>query len=246
MTQAAHTAQRSRWPGAVGWGMTMVALVAVAWFTTDLLRRCTPSEMAEGAGRGAAALVTSLKDALKPSVVVNPVAVLRGEDDSPRLVVWTQTLDVTVPLAEEAWYGDTYSQVVARNCRVQFVIPLDRMTDRDLLVTPGSDGEPARMVVLAPRPRLDTQMLVIAPESLEFTERRTGLNYVTGLFGGMDRDRLVKLLRPQLLEAGSAPALRKRAEAAAREFFEKRLAEMLRSDLRMGRDVVVDVRWVEE
>jgi hypothetical protein len=41
------------------------------------------------------------------------------------------------------------------------------------------------------------------------------------------------------------PAVRARAEQSGREFFEKRFADWLRSDLRLGRDVVVDVRWVE-
>jgi hypothetical protein len=39
--------------------------------------------------------------------------------------------------------------------------------------------------------------------------------------------------------------VRARAESAGREFFEQRFADWLRSDLKLGRDVVVDVRWTE-
>jgi hypothetical protein len=56
---------------------------------------------------------------------------------------------------------------------------------------------------------------------------------------------LVRQVRPRLLEAVSDPKVRARAEDAGREFFEKRFAEWLRSDVRPGRDVIVDVRWVE-
>jgi hypothetical protein len=60
-----------------------------------------------------------------------------------------------------------------------------------------------------------------------------------------NRDALIRQLRPKLLEAVSDPAVRAQAERSAREFFEKRVAEWLRSDLRLGRDVTVDVRWTE-
>jgi hypothetical protein len=55
----------------------------------------------------------------------------------------------------------------------------------------------------------------------------------------------VRQLRPRLLEAVSDPAVRARAEQSAREFFEKRFSEWLRTELRMGRDVTIDVRWTE-
>jgi hypothetical protein len=128
---------------------------------------------------------------------------------------------------------------------VQFVVPLDRMTDRDVLLVPGSEGEPARIVVLAPRPRVDAEMLSIVPESIEFTERNTGLRYARSWLGMDNRDAMVRQLRPKLLEAVSDPDVRARAEQSAREFFEKRFAEWLRTELRMGRDVTVDVRWTE-
>ena len=42
--------------------------------------------------------------------------------------------------------------------RVQFVVPVDRMNDQDVVFIPGSGGEPARIVVIAPRPRVDTEI----------------------------------------------------------------------------------------
>jgi hypothetical protein len=63
---------------------------------------------------------------------------------------------------------------------------------------------------------------------------------------GMDnRDQVVRQVRPKLLEAMSDPEVRARADEAGREFFAKRFAEWLRGDLKLGRDVEVDVRWVE-
>jgi hypothetical protein len=63
---------------------------------------------------------------------------------------------------------------------------------------------------------------------------------------GVDnRDELVKHLRPRLVEAVSRPEVRARADRAAREFFERRFAEWLRAELEIGRDVEVEVRWVE-
>ena len=109
----------------------------------------------------------------------------------------------------------------------------------------GSGASPARIVVLAPRPRLDAEMLAVAPESIEFTERNTGLRKARGWMGLDNREELVKALRPQLMEAMGDAAVRARAEEAGREFFEKRFAEWLRGDLKLGRDVEVDVRWVE-
>jgi hypothetical protein len=88
-------------------------------------------------------------------------------------------------------------------------------------------------------------MLSIVPESIEFTERNTGLRYARSWMGMDNRDALVRQLRPKLLEAVSDPAVRARAEQSAREFFERRFAEWLRSELRMGRDVAIDVRWTE-
>lgn len=226
--------------------MTLVALLAAAWFAVSLLNRCTPGSIAEGIGGGIADAAQSVRDLLKPSVTVSPVVVLRGEDSSPKLVVFTHTADVVVPIEEAVpYWGTTYSQATARGSRAQFIIPMDRMTDRDLVLAPGRDGEPARIVVIAPRPRVDTDMLVIAPETMEFTERNTGMRSLTRMFSGPDKDRLTKLLRPALLEAMSKPDVRARAEKAGREYFEKQFAEMLRSELKIGRDVVIDVRWVD-
>jgi hypothetical protein len=88
-------------------------------------------------------------------------------------------------------------------------------------------------------------MLVIAPESIEFTERNTGLLYARSWLGMDNREQLTRSLRPRLLEAAGDAKVRARAEQAGREFFEKRYADWLRSDLRLGRDVVVDVRWTD-
>lgn len=239
MTEAAPTAHRSRWPGVVAWALTLVAILALAWMTVSFISRCTPAGIAEAAS-------ANIRDLLKPTITVSPLVVLRGEDRTPKLVVFTHTLDVTVPLSEEAWYGSSYSSAEARNCRAQFIIPIDRMSDDDVLLTAGKEGEPARIVIIAPRPQLDTDMLVIAPEDIKFTDRKTGLTYVTRLFSGPDKERLTRLIRPAAVEALSDPDLRKRAEEAGREFFEKSFAEMLRSELKVGRDVVVQVRWVDE
>lgn len=247
----------ARWPGVVAWICTLIAAVVVVWMGLNFLGRCTPGgiaqgagegagRFAEGAGKGAAALVTSVGALLKPEITVSPLTVLRGADDSPKIIVYTHAADVEVPLEDEAWYGGTYTRALARNCRAQFVIPLDRMTDRDLVLVPGGNGEPARILVIAPRPRLDLEMLVIAPESIEFTERSTGLRRVTSLFAGPDRERMVRLIRPALVEAMADRALRTRVEEAGRRFFERNLAEMLRSELKVGRDVNVDVRWVDD
>ena len=236
--------------------VVVAGLVAAAWMTTSCLRQCTPGGIASSTGdavRGnireigeqARATLRTLDDMLKPSVVVHPLAVIRGEDPSPKLVVHTLATDVAVDAVEDHWYGDTYSRIVARNCRVQFVIPLDRMTDRDLVAVPASGDAPARIVVIAPRPRVDAEMAAIDPESIEFTERNTGLRYARSWLGMDNRDAMVRQLRPKLLEAVSDPAVRARAEQSAREFFEKRFAEWLRSELRMGRDVTIDVRWTE-
>ena len=140
---------------------------------------------------------------------------------------------------------ESITRVEARNCRAQFVVPVDRMTDRDIVFVPAGEREPARIVVLAPRPRLDTDMLAIAPESIEFTERNSGLRYARSWLGMDNKDQLVRQVRPRLLEAVSDPAVRARADEAGREFFRNRFAEWLQGDLRLGRDVVVDVRWTE-
>lgn len=231
--------------GVLSWGLTCAAAVAIAWFAFDWLRQCTPAEAMRAGGGEARKLVATLADALKPMAVTNPLVVLRGEDRTPKLVVFTHAADVSVDLVEDTWYGDTYSRVEAKNCRAQFVVPVDRMTDRDVVFVPGKEGEPARIVVLAPRPRVDAEMLAIVPESIEFTERNSGLRYARSWLGLDNRDQLVRQVRPRLLEAVSDPKVRARAEDAGREFFEKRFAEWLRSDVRPGRDVIVDVRWVE-
>jgi hypothetical protein len=251
LAHGAAVAPRSRWAGVVTWGLTLAALLAALWFATSLLNRCTPATIAEGAGRGIgqglAAAAGNLRDLLKPSVTVSPLVVLRGEDRTPKLVVYTHMADVIAPIEETVpYWGSTYSSATARGCRAQFIIPLDRMTDRDLMLAPGGEGEPARIVVLAPRPRVDTDMLAISPESIEFEERNSGMRTITRMFAGPDKERLTKLLRPALLEAVSRPDVRARAEQSAREYFENQFAQMLRSELRMGRDVVVDVRWVDD
>lgn len=249
-------ASATGWPRAASWTVTVAAGVAVAWFGYDLLRGCTPAAVvSSGAdavdrtiasgGREVRATIKEIADVLRPTVVSRPMAVLRGEDDTPKLVVFTHAADIGVELVEDTWYGDTYSNVQARNCRAQFVVPVDRMTDADIAFLPGGEGEPARIVVTAPRPRVDTEMLVIAPEFIEFTERSTGLRYVRGWFGVQNRDRLVQQIRPRLLEAVSDPALRARAERAGREFFENRFVEWLNDGVKPGRDVVIEVRWTD-
>ena len=225
--------------------ITAAAAVAIAWFAFDWMRQCTPAEAMRAGGGEARRIVGTIADALKPTAVTNPLVVLRGEDGTPKLVVYTHTADVAVDLVQDTWYGDTYSRVEAKGCRAQFVVPVDRMTDRDLVFVPGREGEPAKIVVLAPRPRVDAEMLAVAPESIEFTERNTGLRYARSWMGLDNRDQVVRQVRPKLLEAMGDPRVRARAEEAGREFFAKRFAEWLRSDLRLGRDVEVDVRWVE-
>ena len=244
------------WPRVASWAVTVAAGMAVAWFGYDLLRSCTPvSVVSSGAdavdrtiaagGREVRATIKEIADVLRPTVASRPMAVIRGEDDTPKLVVFTHAADIGVDLVEDTWYGDTYSNVQARNCRAQFVVPVDRMTDADIMFRPGGEGEPARIVVSAPRPRVDTEMLVIAPEFIEFTERNTGLRHVRGWFGAENRDQLVQQIRPRLLEAVSDPGLRGRAERAGREFFENRFAEWLVEGVKPGRDVVIEVRWKE-
>jgi hypothetical protein len=233
------------WPSVASWALTLAAVVGVSYFAIDLVRQCTPTAIVGAGAAEARATIATLADALKPSVSSTPLVVIRGEDPTPKLVVHTHAADVEIDLVEDHWYGDTYSKVQAKGCRAQFVVPLDRMADRDVLLVPGSEGEPARIVVLAPRPRVDAEMLSIVPESIEFTERNTGLRYARSWLGMDNRDALVRQLRPRLLEAVSDPAVRARAEQSAREFFEKRFAEWLRTELRMGRDVTIDVRWTE-
>ena len=225
--------------------VTAAAAVAIAWLAFDWLRQCTPAEVARAGGGEARRIVQTIADALKPTAVTNPLVVLRGEDRTPKLVVYTHAADVAVDLVQDTWYGDTYSRVEAKGCRAQFVVQVDRMSDRDVVFVPGREGEPARIVVLAPRPRVDAEMLAVAPESIEFTERNTGLRYARSWMGLDNRDQVVRQVRPKLLEAMSDPAVRARADEAGREFFAKRFAEWLRGDLRLGRDVEVDVRWVE-
>ena len=225
--------------------MACGALVAVAWLVLDLLRQCSPVAVVQAGGSEARAALKSLADALKPAVSSTPLVVLRGEDDTPKLVVYTHAADVEVELVEDHWYGDTCSRVAAKGCRAQFVVPLDGVTDRDVVLVPAQGGAPARILVLVPRPRVDEQMLAVAPESVVFTERNTGLRKARGWMGLDNREELVKALRPQLMEAMGDAAVRARAEEAGREFFEKRFAEWLRGDLKLGRDVEVDVRWVE-
>ncbi|MBL9141686.1 MAG: hypothetical protein JNK53_07450, partial [Phycisphaerae bacterium] len=171
MSEPAPAAVKSRWPGVVAWGMTLGALLAALWFGLGLIGRCTPASIAGELGGGIANAASNLRDLLKPTITVSPVVVLRGEDTSPKLVVYTHIADVVAPIEESVpYWGTTYSRATARNSRAQFVIPMDRMTDRDLVLAPGRDGEPARIVVIAPRPRVDTDRLVIAPETIEFTE----------------------------------------------------------------------------
>jgi len=234
----------------------MLALVAIVWFAVDLLRQCTPTAVVQAGSEGAGTVIgkagtevratlKSIGDVLKPSVTTAPLVVLRGDDATPKLVVFTHLADVAVDLVEDHWYGDTYSRVEAKNCRVQFIVPVDRMGDRDIVFVPGQEGEPARIVVLAPHPRVDGEMLAIVPESIEFTERNSGLRYARSWLGIDNRDQLVRQIRPRLLEAVSRPEVRAKAEEAARRFFEQRFAEWLRGDLKLGRDVTVDIRWTE-
>ena len=234
------------------WVLTLIAAVAIVWFVTDLLRQCTPAKVVSAGGdaavetiREARAALKDIGDVLKPSVMNTPLVVLRGDDTTPKIVVFTHMADVSVDLVSDTMFGDTYSRIEAKNCRAQFVVPVDRMTDRDVIFIPGTSAEPARIVVLAPRPRVDGEMLAIVPESIEFTERNTGLLYARSWLGMDNRDQLVRQLRPKLLEAVSNPLVRTKAEQAGRDFFEKRFAEWFRSDLKIGRDVIVDVRWTE-
>lgn len=264
-----------------GWPMAAAAVV-VAAIAFGTLRQCALTEVVRAGGDEARRTLQTLADALKPSAVTNPLVVLRGEDRTPKLVVYTHAADVAVDLVQDTWYGDTFSRVEAKGCRAQFVVAVDRMTDRDVVFVPGGGGGGrgegggrgadgaggagggrgadggggsaggtgasegvARIVVLAPRPRVDAEMLAVAPESIEFTERNTGLRKARAWMGLDNREELVRALRPQLLEAMGDPAVRARAEEAGREFFAKRFAEWLRGDLRLGRDVEVDVRWVE-
>ena len=44
---------------------------------------------------------------------------------------------------------------------------------------------------------------------------------------------------------GRAAERAREAEEAARRFFEQRFTEWLRGDLKLGRDVTVDIRWTE-
>lgn len=236
--------------------ITAAAVVLIAWFAFGWLRQCTPAETVRAGGdqvnalgdkalQGLGRTLDTIESVLKPTAVTNPLVVLRGEDRTPKLVVYTHCADVAVDLVEDTWYGDTYSRVEAKNCRAQFVVPVERMTDRDVVFVPGRDGEPARIIVLAPRPRLDTEMLAISPESIEFTERNSGLRYARSWLGLDNKDQLVRQVRPKLLEAVSDPSVRARADESGREFFRNRFAEWLRGDLKLGRDVVVDVRWTE-
>jgi hypothetical protein len=222
-----------------------VAAVALGGMALLAFRECAPSTWMRAGGEEARRTLQSLADALKPAAVTSPLVVLRGEDRTPKLVVYTHAADVAVDLVQDTWYGDTFSRVEAKGCRAQFVVAVDGMSDDDVVLVPGAEGEPARILVLAPRPRVDEEMLAVAPESVVFTERNTGLRKARGLVGADNRDEVVRALRPALLEAVSDGRVRARAEEAGREFFERRFAEWLRGDLRLGRDVVVEVRWVE-
>ena len=45
------------WPRAIAWSMSLVAVVAVAWLVTGLLRQCTPTAVIQGGGAAAQGIV---------------------------------------------------------------------------------------------------------------------------------------------------------------------------------------------
>ena len=83
------------------------------------------------------------------------------------------------------------------------------------------------------------------PTFTAFQGTTSGLRYARSWLGIDNRDQLVRQIRPRLLEAVSRPEVRAKAEEAARRFFEQRFTEWLRGDLKLGRDVTVDIRWTE-
>jgi hypothetical protein len=101
----------------------------------------------------------------------------------------------------------------------------------------GAASPAARSAVRAGERSAEAQAATLKAEELRQAHQRLLSQAPEGAKG--------KALRDYQQQVRAADRLATKAEEAARRFFEQRFTEWLRGDLKLGRDVTVDIRWTE-
>lgn len=229
--QPAAGKPRSFWPLA----FAIVALALIGAGTLVVFRVIGIGEkMGEGVVNAPSKLAVSLADAFKPKVSYNTVisSTLQSLKHDPKLVVLTASVNVEITKESEKslWglvdMGKTKARIKAYGNRVQYVIPMDSLTETNFFY----DDLHKRIVVTVPPPRFDEDIVEVQsnPAMMEI-ETDVGWGRLDKFSGEIMRDSARRDLRPAVVREGKSDLLMEKARSNARKTVQKMLQPMAES-----------------
>ena len=164
---------------------------------------------------GVSSTTQAVGDALAPRITRNQVVnvLLTQQDSQPKLVVLTQSVDVILEASDRLerlyiHWGTNKVRLELRANRVQWVLPLDALTEEDVLV----DEDAGRVTILLPAPYLDRDMVAVQSNpALIMEERSTGWARLGSSTRELADEQKQEIIKHVVQEADTPEA---RAEAA--------------------------------
>lgn len=218
------------------WAKTF-ALVAVTGILASafLLRECGKhtERLAQIAKETTTDGIAAIAGAFKPTISVNSTisTTVSRMRDAAKLVVLVEEVDVTVQKASDKSVlygkvnlGTTTVTVRASGNRIQYYVPLDKITADDFTFDPLSKRLTLRLAV----PAVDEELVEVQSDPAKI-EVQTGIGWarLDKYSGQALRDEAKRDLRPAVIEQGRASEHIERAKANTKAAVEKLLTPLL-------------------
>ena len=175
---------------------------------------------------------------------VSTTTAYRILSDKPKLVVLTPSLDVMLTRSSETrvlWgkldLGTTIVRLEAHDNRVQYIVPLEELTESDLQY----DAARNVLTVVAPAPRVDDMLVEVQsdPSKIEI-ETDNGWLKLDRYSGKPLREEAKAQLREAVLKQSDKPMINEQARASAAQA----ITALLRSPLaNIPEDVSIEVKF---
>lgn len=226
------------------------ALVAVTgiFASAFLLRECGKhtERLAQIAKETATEGITAIAGAFKPTINVTSTisTTVSRMRDAAKLVVLVEEVDATVQktsdkrvLYGKVNLGKTTVTVRASGNRIQYYVPLDRITADDFAFDPPSKKLTLRLAV----PAVDEEMVEVQSDPAKI-EIQTDIGWarLDKYSGQFLRDEAKRDLRPTVIEQGRAAEHVERAKANTKAAVEKLMAPLLAG---LKSDVVFEIAF---
>ncbi|MDZ4860192.1 MAG: DUF4230 domain-containing protein [Candidatus Hydrogenedentes bacterium] len=225
----------------------IVAILAAAYVVYSVIYSLpsdaikTGGEVAKTVAKEASSVPERLAAALRPNVNVTTLmaSAIDNVKSDGKLVVMTADVDVEISKVSEkvVWemlrLGDTTVRLRVRDNKVQYFIPMDSFTEKNVTYNIESDA----LLVTVPAPELDRTIVDVQSDP-DFIEAETSLGWGRWSSGEFLMDAAQRELREAVLREGANSLLQEKARDEAEQAV-RTLFDGLRPHLREGVSIQV-------